>query len=68
MNARNPTLAHMELLAVKELADSPKIRLMGYVLFCTRRRVRELAGLRPTEAGLSALVAAHLEDYKKVHP
>ncbi len=66
MNARNPEVAHRELLSVSRLSDSCKVKLMAYVLFCTRRRVRELAGLRPTAADLSALVAAHIEDYQKV--
>lgn len=66
MNARNADRAPTELLAVKNLTDSSKVKLMAYVVFCARRRVRELAGLHPTPADLSALVAAHVEDYRKV--
>lgn len=66
MNARNPDLAQTELLAVERLTDGNRVSLMALVVFCTRRRVRELAGLHPTPADLSALVAAHVEDYQKV--
>ena len=66
MNARNPDLAQQELLAVKRLTDGGKVKLMAYVIFCTRRRIRELAGPYPTPADLSALVASHIDDYQKV--
>jgi hypothetical protein len=66
MNARNPDLAQRELLAVPRLTDTGKIKLVGYVIFCTRRRIRELAGPHPTQEDLSALVAAHVKDYRKV--
>lgn len=66
MNARNPDVAQVELLTVKRLADSSRVKLMAYVIFCTRRRIRELTSDHPTPADLSALVAAHKADYQKV--